>query len=313
MRVARLVSRGVTNGANASTGRTAPRLGEIRKVVVFWDYDTQWGADRSRSPGGAKTWGGLDFVETERLLELHAEFGVPACFAVVGSAALAGERPYHDPAQIRRIHAAGHEVASHSHCHDWLPGLEARALMETLSASKDALEQCIGASVVTFVPPYNQPFDHPGRLAFSLSERRECRGPRTNLPTLCAALRRSGYRLCRVTYATPWDRLSRLILGRRRERESRIERIGGLACLRLNTSGGFRDLAHRLEVSTGRPGVLVAYGHPHSLHAGNAQDETYLRPFLAKVRDLCRTGALQPVLPRDLLEPAVVPKGGPTL
>src|SRR5262249_26670813 len=95
----------------------APRA----SLVVFWDYDTAWGADRSREPGGPKSWGPLEFEHTERLLELHAEHGVPACFAVVGAAALPGERPYHDPGQIRRIAAAGHEIGSHSFRHEWLP------------------------------------------------------------------------------------------------------------------------------------------------------------------------------------------------
>ena len=110
------------------------------ELLFFWDYDTQWGADRSRLPGGPKSWGALEFPNTERLLELHAEHGVPACFAVVGSAALSGERPYHDPAQVRRIHAAGHEIGSHSHRHEWLPGLDGAALRETLAASRDANE-----------------------------------------------------------------------------------------------------------------------------------------------------------------------------
>src|ERR1700752_3269800 len=82
-------------------------------VLFFWDYDTQWGADRSRANGGPKSWGEFEFENTDRILELHQEFGVNACFAVVGAAALPGERPYHDPNQIRRIHAAGHEVGSH--------------------------------------------------------------------------------------------------------------------------------------------------------------------------------------------------------
>src|SRR6267143_4146754 len=81
--------------------------------MVFWDYDTQWGADHSRSPAGA-AWSGLaEFENTERLLELHAQYEIPACFAVVGDAALRGERPYHDPSQIRLMHARGHEIASH--------------------------------------------------------------------------------------------------------------------------------------------------------------------------------------------------------
>src|SRR5436189_6081791 len=127
--------------------------------VMFWDYDTQWGADRSRSGGGAKTWGHKEFENTERLLDLHGQFSVPACFAVVGAAALPGARPYHDPAQIRRIHAAGHEVASHSFRHDWLPALGRDALIETLRRSKETLEDCIGAPVTSFVPPFNQPYD----------------------------------------------------------------------------------------------------------------------------------------------------------
>src|SRR5438309_3867691 len=91
-------------------------------LVFFWDYDTQWGGDRSRSPGGRKAWGAAEFENTELLLELHAAHDLPACFAVVGAAALPGERPYHDQAQIRRIACAGHEIASHGFEHEWLPG-----------------------------------------------------------------------------------------------------------------------------------------------------------------------------------------------
>jgi len=146
-------------------------------LLFFWDYDTQWGADRSRNPSRSRTWGQFDFEHTERLLELHAEYVVPACFAVVGAAALPGQRPYSDPAQVRRIHAMGHEVASHSFRHEWLPGLDRHSLLEALRASKNALEQCVGASVISFVPPYNQPFDYPPGWSFSLSERRADRWP----------------------------------------------------------------------------------------------------------------------------------------
>ena len=154
------------------------------KLLFFWDYDTQWGADRSRRPGGPKDWGYLEFENTERLLDLHAQYEIPACFAVVGAAALPGQRPYHDPAQIRRIYAAGHEVASHSFKHEWLPGLTHLELSETLRASKDALEQCISAPVNTFVPPFNQPFAYPQKLAPAFSERREGGSAHITLPEL---------------------------------------------------------------------------------------------------------------------------------
>src|SRR5437879_4437818 len=132
-------SRGPAESAVMTTCRPA-------RLLLFWDYDTQWGADRSRSPGRPKSWGHAEFDNTERLLELHAESSVPACFAIVGAAALPGERPYHDPVQVRRIHAAGHEIGSHSFQHEWLPGIGYRRLLTTLQLSKDTLEQCIGAA-----------------------------------------------------------------------------------------------------------------------------------------------------------------------
>lgn len=179
-------------------------------LLFFWDYDTQWGADRTRRSTTPARWGHLEFPCTDELLDLHAAFDIPACFAIVGAAALPGERPYHDPAQIRRIHAAGHEVASHALRHEWLPALDAAALRRTLRESKDALEQCIGAPVVTFVPPFNQPFDYAGGWSFSLAERREAGRRRTTVRRLCEALRETGYRFCRLAYSPIGERIAAL-------------------------------------------------------------------------------------------------------
>jgi hypothetical protein len=271
-------------------------------LLLFWDYDTQWGGDRSRMPGGRKEWGHLEFVNTERLLELHADHGVPACFAVVGSAALQGERPYHDPDQVRRIHEAGHEVASHSFRHEWLPALGREELLETLRASKDALEQCIGAPVVSFVPPYNQPFDYPQRWAFSLSERREAGARRTDLGTLCASLHETGYKFCRVTYRSVMEHILTRVRRRGPDTPGHAEMIKGVYCLRMNAPGGFNEQAHRvMDLCALRGGVVVVGGHPHSLRSGNTQDERRLVPFLEHARRLHREGLLRLCLPRNLL------------
>jgi hypothetical protein len=270
-------------------------------LLMFWDYDTQWGGDRSRTPGGPKSWGHLEFENTERLLDLHAEYGVPATFAVVGAAALPGDRPYHDPGQIRRIHAAGHEVASHTFHHDWLPGLDRAGLLETLRASKDALEQCIGARVDSFVPPYNQPFDFPARLAISLAERREAGRRRTDLGDLCAALAETGYTFCRVSYRSVPEKLMEFISRRRKDEPASVEIIRGIRCVRMNAPGGFNAQAHSvLDLCASKGGIVVVGGHPHSLHAGNTQDEGMLVPFLEHARDLYRKGMLRLSLPREL-------------
>ena len=276
--------------------------GAIGTLLLFWDYDTQWGGDRSRSGGGPKEWGPLEFTNTERLLELHAAYGVPACFAVVGAAALPGERPYHDPGQVRRIHAAGHEVGSHAFRHEWLPALGPSALRESLAASRDALEQCIGDRVVTFVPPFNQPFDYPGGASLSLAERREVPRDRTDLPRLCDALRETGFRLARVAYRPIPQRLAERLTGRRLDRPARLTAIRGLACVRLNTPGGFDAPAVAMVERVAREGgIAVVYGHPHSLRGSGSQDERHLVPFLERVRALAREGLLRITLPRDLV------------
>jgi hypothetical protein len=271
-------------------------------LLLFWDYDTQWGGDRSRTPGGPKDWGRLEFENTERLLELHAEYGVPATFAVVGAAALPGERPYHDPVQVRKIHASGHEVASHSFRHDWLPGLDRAELLETLRASKDALEQCIGARVDSFVPPYNQPFDFPEGMSISIAERREARRHRTGLGDLCAALKETGYAFCRVSYRTVAEKARELLTRKQKDAPSSVEVIRGVRCVRMNATGGFNAQAHRvLDICAAKGGIIVVGGHPHSLHAGGTQDEKMLAPFLDHARELNRRGLLRLSLPRDIV------------
>ena len=270
-------------------------------LLFFWDYDTQWGADRSRNPASSRSWGALDFQNSERLLELHAEHEVPACFAVVGAAALPGERPYHDPAQIRRIHEAGHEIASHSHRHEWLPGLGMKGLKETLRCSKDALEQCIGAPVATFVPPYNQPFDHALAGSFSLSERRAAGPDRIDVTRLCAALHETGYRTCRVSYRSAYERLLERVTGRRLDRPQHATSLCGVTCVRLNTPAGFgTEAATLIERCVRSGGIAVVYGHPHSLHSGGSQDERLLVQLLKRIRSLREQQLLQVRLPRHL-------------
>ena len=271
-------------------------------VLFFWDYDTQWGEDRSRRGDGPKGWGRLEFENTERLLELHAEYGIPACFAVVGSAALPGARPYHDPQQIREIHAQGHEVASHSHQHEWLPGLSRPQLINTLRESKDALEQCIDAEVRTFVPPYNQPYDYAAGWSISLSERREAGATRTDLYGLCSALRETGYQFCRVAYRPLGQRLQEQIWGRRLDRPARLEQIAGVDCIRINSPGGFDgESLQMIQRTVAAGGLVVIHGHPHALRTGNSQDEKFLVPFFAQIRQLRSAGKLRVHLPREII------------
>jgi hypothetical protein len=49
-----------------------------------------------------------------------------------------------------------------------------------------------------------------------------------------------------------------------------------------------------------RGGLVVAYGHPHSLHAGGSQDERYLVPFLERVSAYRANHQLEVILPAAL-------------
>jgi peptidoglycan/xylan/chitin deacetylase (PgdA/CDA1 family) len=277
--------------------------GNTPLLLFFWDYDAQWGADRSRTPGGPKHWGQREFENTEWLLDLHRQYNISACFAVVGSVALSGERPYHDMAQIRRIHAAGHEIASHTHRHEWLPGLDQRALLETLRSSKDALEQCIGAPVLSFVPPYNQPYDYPAGWSFSLSERREAGRRRIDLAGLCDALGQTGYRFCRVAYRPIHIRLAERFLGRRLDAPVRLEKIGEITCARL--SNPRRLDTHPVTLLRRGPrdrNLWVLNGHPHAITRGDGpQSVDALERLLCVVDEWRRAGNLKCALPRDLV------------
>jgi peptidoglycan/xylan/chitin deacetylase (PgdA/CDA1 family) len=276
------------------------------RVLLFWDYDAQWGTDSDRARRlPTAPLGHREFEHTERLLEIHTEYGVPACFAVVGSAALPGERPYHDPQQIRRVHGAGHEVASHAFRHEWLPGLRRLALLDVLRRSKDALEQCIGAEVISFVPPYNQPYDYGAGWSFSLSERLEAGRHRTDLRGLCTALRETGYRFCRVGYWPLHLRLAERLIGRRLNRLSQLEQIDGVTCVGVTVCGFDARAVSMLDRCAAHGGFLAVYAHPHSLRSGNSQDESHLIPFLQRLCDLRRQGVVRACLPRDLVQERV--------
>lgn len=295
--------RGGVRADVAANGATPARETDGPNVTIFWDYDTQWGADRSRNPNGTPNWGAREFPNTDALLELHARYDVPACFAVVGAAALPGTRPYHDPEQIRRIHEAGHEVASHSFRHEWLPGLDSAALDETVRHSKDALEQCIGAEVVSFVPPFNQPFDFPQRLSVSLSERRTVRHERTDVGRLCASLTNAGYKFCRLAYRPLSERVVEVVRGRLPRRPGVLEDIGGVACLRLNMPVGFTaEVRGILERHLDRGGLWTLHGHPHSVSDdNNPQSLRLLEQMLSLIQQWREHGRIRTVLPRDLV------------
>jgi polysaccharide deacetylase family protein (PEP-CTERM system associated) len=84
---------------------------------------------------------------TERVLELLARHGAQATFFTLGWVAR------RHPDLVRRIAAAGHEIASHGDVHRRIPTMSPDEMREDVRRAKRALEDCIGAPVHGFRAP----------------------------------------------------------------------------------------------------------------------------------------------------------------
>ena len=84
---------------------------------------------------------------TERCLALFARKGVRATFFVLGIVAK------EHPALVRRIAAAGHELACHGHSHRVITSQSRTAFREDIRAARSALEDAAGVSVTGYRAP----------------------------------------------------------------------------------------------------------------------------------------------------------------
>ena len=92
--------------------------------------------------------GGGDFKgNAEAILALLSASGVKATFFVLGRLAVKF------PAEIRRIAAAGHEIASHGHTHKSLWRMAPEEFSRDLKMSREAIEKACGAAPAGYRSP----------------------------------------------------------------------------------------------------------------------------------------------------------------
>jgi len=94
-----------------------------------------------------KDWSTMEFRaerSTDRLLEMFAEKGVKATFFVLGWVTDKA------PALVRRIHAAGHEIACHGLTHELVYRQTPEVFRDETRRSKAMLEDTIGAPVIGY-------------------------------------------------------------------------------------------------------------------------------------------------------------------
>ena len=91
---------------------------------------------------------GPDRASTPRFLDLLAERGVTATFFLLGGFAR------REPALVRAMAEAGHELAVHGWEHDCIALLRPGRLADQLARSKDVIEDLTGRPVAYYRPPY---------------------------------------------------------------------------------------------------------------------------------------------------------------
>lgn len=257
------------------------------KLTISFDYDSPEGYRNSFGMRDCRA--DADQAGTDLLLRVLGDHDTRATFGVVGRVALEGAPPEHCPDQIRAIHAAGHEVASHSMFHRFIPPMRRDELLEDVAGSRRALEACIGAPVRGFIPPFNRPMHFPQRRAISVSELLGMHGRgrgRQSLGSMLRVLGEAGFGWSRVSYE---DKLQRYF-GHPAPAQPFLFR--GMVAIPLHATG-FGDVAAALVRRHLDSGLTIAiYGHPNQAMEDNDQSAAMLDRFLATFAPERRSGRL---------------------
>ncbi|QQG38513.1 MAG: polysaccharide deacetylase family protein [Candidatus Woesearchaeota archaeon] len=263
------------------------------KLLMYWDYELQKAADVSLI--NKKAWDGyMEYDQTEKILSLLRKFRIKNTFAILGYGAEKGELPYHSPKQIKKIAKLGHEIASHSYNHEYLPDISCNQLISTLEKSKKILEKVTGKKVISFVPPYNMPTEY-FRFPLALKPRKFSLS-RLNVNNLLRALKDTGYKTCRINKFTPiTNKIFHKFLSYKPIKDD------GIMQFYLNCSAGFTSEAKQVVSHAIKNNcVAVVYGHPHSTGLKNKQNIKFLESFLYHVKDLEDEGLIDITTPSEL-------------
>jgi peptidoglycan/xylan/chitin deacetylase (PgdA/CDA1 family) len=251
------------------------------KLAISFDYDSPEGY---RNSFGMQGWrSDADQEGADVLLRVLKDHGASATFGVVGRVALEGEPPEHCPEQVCRIHHDGHEVASHSMFHRFLPPMRRGELLEDASTSRKVLEYRIDAPVRGFIPPFNRPMHFPQRRAFSVSEVFGLHGRgrgRQSLGSMLRVLAQAGYGWSRVSFE---DKLATLLRRAGLRREAAPPQpflFDNIVAIPLHSTG-FGEASTALVRQYLRTDLTLAiYGHPNQALEPNDQSAEKLARFL---------------------------------
>ena len=104
---------------------------ETDKKQIAISFDAAWGND-----------------DTETLINILAQYNVPATFFVVG----AWVDKY--PESVKQLHDAGHRIENHSNTHPHMPQLSRAQMSNELIACNEKIANITGRTPKLFRPPY---------------------------------------------------------------------------------------------------------------------------------------------------------------
>lgn len=238
---------------------------EKGRVIIYWDYELQKGADIVN-----KRWGLEDYKQTKWLLKVLKKHDMKCCFAILGQAAENGKLPYHAPEQIKMIAEEGHEIASHSYTHRELTKLNEKEIVWELKKSKEVLEKLTGEKIVSFVPPRNKPFSFFGLSVDAEKKPVPWIWPsKLKISRLCELLYKTGYKKCRL-----YNIHNKLL---KRNNASEIKEINRIECYYSNIGSGFGKNARGCVLNAiKKKCIAVIYSHPHQLKNNHNELEGFL-------------------------------------
>lgn len=239
----------------------------IPSLYLIWDFDAAIGQINSTYPYNYHEellYKEIENVET--ILKYVYDHKLPMIFAITGFAAERGVFPFHIRDLIRKIHFDGHEIASHSWKHEWLPFLELEQLRKSLKRSKMILEDCIGEKDIIrgFVPPFSRPMSWLRKGAYSFGDK--ALGPNfecNDIQKIIPIAKNLGYNWMRVTYRTLFEKITKLDKPRSLKREWYNE--GGLICVPNNYVGFDNKAIDIINLGIKNQRDIIISGHPSGL------------------------------------------------
>jgi len=259
------------------------------KLIIYWDYELQKGADIST----LKYNDGIeDYKQTKFVLKFLKKYNIKTCFAVLGYAAEKGKLPHHAPEQIRHIAEEGHEVGSHTQNHKRISNLSYPQLIQELKQSKEIIEEVSKTKCTAFVSPWDKP-QYFLRKAFDFKPNSLI--PKTsklNFNQICSALKTTGYktyRICPLTSKFNKFKLSKPSIN------------NSITCIPCRLSNGFGIEAKKLvKKAIEKKGLAVIYAHPRGLAHPGPQNRKYFIDFIEFVKRHIDNRQLEVILPRNL-------------